>query len=242
MGPLIFNTSSMTELVRYTRQGLHWLRLDAKPIPWARIRSFPCCFLPPQSHASCAQTNMETVPDIQVCTISTRTHVPALVLHFLHSTNFLDRFTTLCSFLTPACQKTLNDLERHLQRQVGRSIGTAAKEQNELIATLHVPANCLKRGLGCWLFWLFTLNLTSFHQSTSRNTKGALKWRFLFIIFVPWMWAAGKQTATQHIQIILFNLFFSSFVRFCAFLIRSCLKQRWSVRCWYSSNMKVNKR
>uniref|UniRef100_A0A3B3ZTK5 AF4/FMR2 C-terminal homology domain-containing protein n=1 Tax=Periophthalmus magnuspinnatus TaxID=409849 RepID=A0A3B3ZTK5_9GOBI len=33
MGPLIFNTSSMTELVRYTRQGLHWLRLDAKLIP-----------------------------------------------------------------------------------------------------------------------------------------------------------------------------------------------------------------
>uniref|UniRef100_A0A3Q0RT49 ALF transcription elongation factor 4 n=1 Tax=Amphilophus citrinellus TaxID=61819 RepID=A0A3Q0RT49_AMPCI len=33
MGPLIFNTSSMTELVRYTRQGLHWLRLDAKVIP-----------------------------------------------------------------------------------------------------------------------------------------------------------------------------------------------------------------
>ncbi|XP_053346795.1 AF4/FMR2 family member 4 isoform X2 [Clarias gariepinus] len=30
MGPLIFNTSSMTELVHYTRQGLHWLRLDAK--------------------------------------------------------------------------------------------------------------------------------------------------------------------------------------------------------------------
>ncbi|XP_053319296.1 AF4/FMR2 family member 4 [Spea bombifrons] len=30
MGPLIFNTSTMTELVRYTRQGLHWLRLDAK--------------------------------------------------------------------------------------------------------------------------------------------------------------------------------------------------------------------
>ncbi|KAM4726335.1 AF4/FMR2 family member 4 isoform 2-T4 [Anableps anableps] len=29
MGPLIFNASSMTELVRYTRQGLHWLRLDA---------------------------------------------------------------------------------------------------------------------------------------------------------------------------------------------------------------------
>ncbi|KAK5615641.1 hypothetical protein CRENBAI_024175 [Crenichthys baileyi] len=29
MGPLVFNTSSMTELVRYTRQGLHWLRLDA---------------------------------------------------------------------------------------------------------------------------------------------------------------------------------------------------------------------
>ncbi|KAG5843336.1 hypothetical protein ANANG_G00149750 [Anguilla anguilla] len=33
MTPLIFNTSSMTELVRYTRQGLHWLRLDAKLIP-----------------------------------------------------------------------------------------------------------------------------------------------------------------------------------------------------------------
>ncbi|NXP82577.1 AFF4 protein, partial [Ramphastos sulfuratus] len=30
MGPLIFNSSIMTELVRYTRQGLHWLRLDAK--------------------------------------------------------------------------------------------------------------------------------------------------------------------------------------------------------------------
>ncbi|XP_036379979.1 AF4/FMR2 family member 4 isoform X2 [Megalops cyprinoides] len=33
MTPLIFNTSSMTELVRYTRQGLHWLRLDAKLTP-----------------------------------------------------------------------------------------------------------------------------------------------------------------------------------------------------------------
>ncbi|XP_061103783.1 AF4/FMR2 family member 4 isoform X2 [Conger conger] len=33
MSPLIFNTSSMTELVRFTRQGLHWLRLDAKLIP-----------------------------------------------------------------------------------------------------------------------------------------------------------------------------------------------------------------
>lgn len=31
MSPLIFNSSSMTELVRYTRQGLHWLRLDSKP-------------------------------------------------------------------------------------------------------------------------------------------------------------------------------------------------------------------
>ncbi|KAM4748037.1 AF4/FMR2 family member 4 [Rhinophrynus dorsalis] len=30
MGPLVFNSSTMTELVRYTRQGLHWLRLDAK--------------------------------------------------------------------------------------------------------------------------------------------------------------------------------------------------------------------
>ncbi|XP_017276850.1 AF4/FMR2 family member 4 isoform X2 [Kryptolebias marmoratus] len=33
MGPLIFNTSTMTELVRYTRQGLHWLRLDANLSP-----------------------------------------------------------------------------------------------------------------------------------------------------------------------------------------------------------------
>uniref|UniRef100_A0A4W5N5J2 ALF transcription elongation factor 4 n=1 Tax=Hucho hucho TaxID=62062 RepID=A0A4W5N5J2_9TELE len=33
MGPLIFNTSSMTELVCFTRQGLHWLRLDAKLTP-----------------------------------------------------------------------------------------------------------------------------------------------------------------------------------------------------------------
>lgn len=32
MGPLIFNTSIMTDLVRYTRQGLHWLRQDAKLI------------------------------------------------------------------------------------------------------------------------------------------------------------------------------------------------------------------
>nr|KAF6445815.1 AF4/FMR2 family member 4 [Rousettus aegyptiacus] len=30
MGPLIFNASIMTDLVRYTRQGLHWLRQDAK--------------------------------------------------------------------------------------------------------------------------------------------------------------------------------------------------------------------
>ncbi|KAJ7316514.1 hypothetical protein JRQ81_002676 [Phrynocephalus forsythii] len=30
MGPLIFNASVMTDLVRYTRQGLHWLRLDSK--------------------------------------------------------------------------------------------------------------------------------------------------------------------------------------------------------------------
>nr|XP_023694104.1 AF4/FMR2 family member 4 isoform X1 [Paramormyrops kingsleyae] len=33
MTPLIFNTSTMTELVRYARQGLHWLRLDAKLAP-----------------------------------------------------------------------------------------------------------------------------------------------------------------------------------------------------------------
>uniref|UniRef100_H3AK67 ALF transcription elongation factor 4 n=1 Tax=Latimeria chalumnae TaxID=7897 RepID=H3AK67_LATCH len=32
MNPLMFNTSTMTDLVRYTRQGLHWLRLDAKLI------------------------------------------------------------------------------------------------------------------------------------------------------------------------------------------------------------------
>ncbi|NWX73201.1 AFF4 protein, partial [Alca torda] len=30
MGPLVFNSSIMTDLVCYTRQGLHWLRLDAK--------------------------------------------------------------------------------------------------------------------------------------------------------------------------------------------------------------------
>ncbi|KAM5301983.1 AF4/FMR2 family member 4 [Glossophaga mutica] len=30
MGPLVFNASIMTDLVRYTRQGLHWLRQDAK--------------------------------------------------------------------------------------------------------------------------------------------------------------------------------------------------------------------
>ncbi|XP_051036655.1 AF4/FMR2 family member 4 isoform X2 [Phodopus roborovskii] len=33
MGPLIFNASIMTDLARYTRQGLHWLRQDAKLIP-----------------------------------------------------------------------------------------------------------------------------------------------------------------------------------------------------------------
>ncbi|XP_036906367.1 AF4/FMR2 family member 4 isoform X2 [Sturnira hondurensis] len=30
MGPLVFNASIMTDLARYTRQGLHWLRQDAK--------------------------------------------------------------------------------------------------------------------------------------------------------------------------------------------------------------------
>lgn len=84
MGPLIFNTSSMTELVRYTRQGLHWLRLDAKLIPWARIRSSHAAPFHPPSHTPCTQTNMYTVTDIQVCTISTRTHGPASVLH-LHT-------------------------------------------------------------------------------------------------------------------------------------------------------------
>lgn len=34
MGPLIFNASIMTDLVRYTRQGLHWLRQDAKLVSW----------------------------------------------------------------------------------------------------------------------------------------------------------------------------------------------------------------
>lgn len=73
------------------------------------------------------------------------------------------------------------------------------------------PGKLFKRGLGCWLLWLFTFNLTVFHQSTSRNTKGALKWRFLFIIFVPWMWAAGKQNShpTYPNNFILFiSLFF----------------------------------
>lgn len=33
MHPLVFNSSSMTDLVRYSRQGLHWLRLDASLLP-----------------------------------------------------------------------------------------------------------------------------------------------------------------------------------------------------------------
>ncbi|XP_032885107.1 AF4/FMR2 family member 4 isoform X1 [Amblyraja radiata] len=33
MHPLVFNSSSMTDLVRYSRQGLHWLRLDANLSP-----------------------------------------------------------------------------------------------------------------------------------------------------------------------------------------------------------------
>ncbi|XP_072446634.1 AF4/FMR2 family member 4 isoform X4 [Chiloscyllium punctatum] len=33
MHPLVFSSSSMTDLVRYTRQGLHWLRLDANLLP-----------------------------------------------------------------------------------------------------------------------------------------------------------------------------------------------------------------
>ncbi|XP_072120100.1 AF4/FMR2 family member 4 isoform X1 [Mobula birostris] len=33
MHPLVFSSSSMTDLVRYTRQGLHWLRLDASLLP-----------------------------------------------------------------------------------------------------------------------------------------------------------------------------------------------------------------
>ncbi|XP_078267447.1 AF4/FMR2 family member 4 isoform X3 [Rhinoraja longicauda] len=33
MHPLVFNSSSMTDLVRYSRQGLHWLRLDANLLP-----------------------------------------------------------------------------------------------------------------------------------------------------------------------------------------------------------------
>ncbi|XP_069754297.1 AF4/FMR2 family member 4 isoform X2 [Narcine bancroftii] len=33
MHPLVFSSSSMTDLVRYTRQGLYWLRLDANLLP-----------------------------------------------------------------------------------------------------------------------------------------------------------------------------------------------------------------
>lgn len=37
MGPLVFNASIMTDLVRYTRQGLHWLRQDAKLVSWTEL-------------------------------------------------------------------------------------------------------------------------------------------------------------------------------------------------------------
>lgn len=50
------------------------------------------------------------------------------------------------------------------------------------------------------------------------NTKGALKWRFLFIIFVPCMWMTGKQTATRHIWInyplFIFFLLLTNFIHF----------------------------
>lgn len=104
--------------------------------------------------------------------------------------------------------KTLNDLERHLVSSWEKH-RNCSKGTKQVHRHTSCPGKLFERGLGCWLLWLFTFNLTFFHQSTSRNTKGALKWRFLFIIFVPWMWAAGKKTATQHIQIILFNLFHS---------------------------------
>lgn len=105
MGPLIFNTSSMTELVRYTRQGLHWLRLDAKLIPWARTPVLHAAPFHPPSRPACAQTNTCVVPDIEVCTISTRIYGPALFPHLHIHSNSSDRFPTLCSFPTPACQK-----------------------------------------------------------------------------------------------------------------------------------------
>ena len=45
MGPLIFNASIMTDLVRYTRQGLHWLRQDAKLISWTEHNLIASDFL-----------------------------------------------------------------------------------------------------------------------------------------------------------------------------------------------------
>lgn len=153
MGPLIFNTSSMTELVRYTRQGLHWLRLDAKLIPWARTRVSHAASFHPPSRTSCAQTNPCAVPDIEVCTISTRIYGPALFLHsHTHSNKLLRQISNTVFISDTSLPKTLNDLERHLQRHAWRSIRTAAKEQNKLIATLQM----FKRGLGCWLLWLLT--------------------------------------------------------------------------------------
>lgn len=119
MGPLIFNTSSMTELVRYTRQGLHWLRLDAKLSPWARTRVLLAAPFHPLSRPACAQTNTCVVPDIEVCTISTRIYGPALFPHLHIHSNSSDRFPTLCSFPTPACQKqfrappTVSRMEKH---------------------------------------------------------------------------------------------------------------------------------
>lgn len=200
MGPLIFNTSSMTELVRYTRQGVHWLRLDAKLIPWARIRRRTCCSLPP-AITRVMSSNMYTVTDIEVCTISTRTHGPALVLHFhTHSTNFLDRFTTLCSFPTPACQKRWMNWSAAYSVKWGRSIGTAAKEQNELIATLLLPANCLK---GVWVVGYFGFLLIIwffFHQSTSCNTKGALKMKVSLYHFCALNVSCRKTTQPPNIS------------------------------------------
>lgn len=78
MGPLIFNTSSMTELVRFTRQGLHWLRLDAKLIPWRTLY-----------------------------TLHTHTvhHNAPLPLHAHVNLSASDISITLCPFSTPTCQK-----------------------------------------------------------------------------------------------------------------------------------------
>lgn len=211
MGPLIFNTSSMTELVRYTRQGLHWLRLDAKLIPYWGLT--PCMLLIHTCiSVSCAHTYMRShrQTSIGVCTVThTRTaHLWSSTYTRRHLTNFSDSLH---------CVHFLHQLAKNTE-QFGAPWRAPHREKHQncnrgtIRAYRHAShtgkMNMLQSGVrfvGYFvLFWFFfTLCLTLSHQSTSHNTKGALKWRFLFIIFVPCMWATGKQTATQHIWIHL---------------------------------------